>query len=134
MTTLPNPFIQFAEVKPSSAISAAAPSPPASQDGAAASNSRSALEAAMPAESAAGPVLADSRDPAADQFQSPMAMEVIEEAPAVPPNTIAGATDHIHEIFHFARKLAADDHRFVLDEAAFMDAIEPPPLFLQHIA
>lgn len=24
-----------------------------------------------------------------------------------------------------------DQHRFVLDEAAFMEAIEPPPLFLQ---
>jgi hypothetical protein len=40
------------------------------------------------------------------------------------------ATDHIHEIFHHARKLM--DHRFVLDEQAFMDAIEPPPLFLQR--
>jgi hypothetical protein len=44
----------------------------------------------------------------------------------------AGATDHIHEIFHFARQLYADDHRFVLDEEAFMDAIEPPPLFIQR--
>jgi len=26
-----------------------------------------------------------------------------------------------------------DDHRFVLDELAFMEAIEPPPLFLQGL-
>ena len=42
------------------------------------------------------------------------------------------ATDHIHEIFHHARKLCDEDHRFVLDEEAFMEAIEPPPLFLQR--
>jgi hypothetical protein len=40
----------------------------------------------------------------------------------------------IHEIFHHARKLVADDHRFVLDEVAFADAIEPMPLFLQRAA
>ena len=44
----------------------------------------------------------------------------------------AGATDCISEIFHYARLLCADDHRFVLDEQAFMEAIEPPPLFLQR--
>ena len=44
----------------------------------------------------------------------------------------AGATDHIHELFYYARKLCDEDHRFVLDEQAFMDAIEPPPLFLQR--
>ena len=30
-----------------------------------------------------------------------------------------------------AAGLLNDDHRFVLDEAAFMEAIEPLPLFLQ---
>jgi hypothetical protein len=52
-------------------------------------------------------------------------------APAIDPNPFdAGATDCIGEIFHHARKLM--DHRFVLDEAALMEAIEPPPLFLQR--
>jgi hypothetical protein len=46
----------------------------------------------------------------------------------------AGATDHIHEIFIGARKWIDDDHRFVLDEKAFMEAIEPPPLFMQRAA
>ena len=41
-------------------------------------------------------------------------------------------TNHIHEIFHFARRLYEDDHRFVLDEKAFYEAIEPPPLFMQR--
>ena len=41
----------------------------------------------------------------------------------------AGATNHIGEIFVGARKL---ESRFVLDERAFMEAIEPPPLFLQR--
>jgi hypothetical protein len=44
----------------------------------------------------------------------------------------ADATNHIHEIFVGARKWIDDDHRFVLDERAFMDAIEPMPLFLQR--
>lgn len=42
-------------------------------------------------------------------------------------------TNHIHEIFHYARKLYDEDHRFVLDEGAFMEAIEPPPLFMQRV-
>ena len=45
--------------------------------------------------------------------KSPMAMEDIKARPAV-PQTSVGATD-----------------RFVLDEFAFMEAIEPLPLFLQ---
>lgn len=48
--------------------------------------------------------------------------------PAPPDDTC-----HIHEIFHFARKLMGrDEHRFVLDEAAFADAIEELPLFLRQ--
>ena len=54
-------------------------------------------------------------------------------APAVDLNPVdAGATDHIHEIFHHVRKIYEDEHRFILDEAAFMAEIEPPPLFLQR--
>ena len=46
--------------------------------------------------------------------QSPMTMEDIKAQPAVGEPLTAGATD-----------------RFVLDEFAFMEAIEPLPLFLQ---
>jgi len=45
------------------------------------------------------------------------------------------STDDIHEIFHYARLLIAEDNavhrRFVLDERAFMDAIDEAPLFLR---
>jgi hypothetical protein len=41
--------------------------------------------------------------------------------------------DCIGEIFVGARKLIdPDEHRFVLDEQAFMDAIDEPPLFLRR--
>jgi len=42
----------------------------------------------------------------------------------------AGATDHIHEIFVGAEKL--DEHRFVLDEEAFVAEVEDVPLFLRR--
>lgn len=93
----------------------------------------SPLEPAMAGDTAAGLVLTVSPDPAAVQFRSSMAMEVTEEAPVAAEPSAAGATDHIHEIFHYARKLLARDRRFVLNEAAFMEAIEPPPLFLQRM-
>lgn len=38
---------------------------------------------------------------------------------------------NIPEIFYYARKLARD-RRFVLNEREFMDAIDPPPMFLQR--
>jgi hypothetical protein len=41
------------------------------------------------------------------------------------------ATDHINEIFFYVRKLMKQPPRFVLDEAAFMAAIEEEPLFLK---
>lgn len=53
---------------------------------------------------------------------------------AEPKHTDAGELDNIGEIFHYARKLTAAHHRFVLDEQAFFEAIEPPPLFLQRAA
>jgi hypothetical protein len=41
--------------------------------------------------------------------------------------------DCIGEIFVGARKLMdPDEHRFILDEQAFMDAIDEPPLFLRR--
>jgi hypothetical protein len=60
-----------------------------------------------------------------------------EETPAIIAASTAGdsdATDHIHEIFYFARKLIAEDRRqFVLDEETFMAELddEPLPLFLR---
>jgi hypothetical protein len=44
----------------------------------------------------------------------------------------AGATDCIGEIFIGARKWIDDDHRFVLNERDFMEAIEALPIFLQR--
>jgi hypothetical protein len=44
------------------------------------------------------------------------------------------AADHIPEIFHWVRKLLKDDRRFVLDEGAFMAAIDEEPLFLRNTA
>jgi hypothetical protein len=56
-------------------------------------------------------------------------------APAVNQNPFdAGATDCISEIFVGARKWIDEDHRFILDEKAFMEAIDPLPLFLQGAA
>ena len=84
-TALQNPF-QFAEVTPSSANSAGASSPQV-----------------LPC------------DAPASNFASPMTMEVIEEAPAVQPNPIAGATD-------FPRGF---------DPEKFFETIEPLPIFLE---
>ncbi len=82
-----------------------------------------------PADTAAA--LSQPRDAAAELI--PSSTGGPQGVPAVETNPLdAGATDHIHEIFHYARMLYADDHRFVLDEQAFMEAIEPPPLFLQR--
>jgi len=56
-------------------------------------------------------------------------------APAVDQNPFdAGATDLINEIFVGARKWIDDDHRFVLNERDFMEALEELPIFLQRAA
>jgi hypothetical protein len=48
----------------------------------------------------------------------------------------ADPIDCIPEIFHWVRKLLKDEHlplsRFVLDEGAFMAAIDEEPLFLRQ--
>ena len=41
-------------------------------------------------------------------------------------------TDHINEIFFYARKLMKQPPRFVLDEARFLADIEETPLFLRE--
>lgn len=55
---------------------------------------------------------------------------------AASPRQSADAADEfpdIGEIFVGARKLLDPyEHRFVLDEQAFMDAIDEPPLFLRR--
>jgi hypothetical protein len=43
----------------------------------------------------------------------------------------ASPIDHIHEIFHYVRKLMKQPPRFVLDEAAFMAEVEEEPLFIR---
>ena len=42
------------------------------------------------------------------------------------------ATDHIHEIFHYVRKLMKGHHGFILDEARFLADIDETPLFLRE--
>jgi hypothetical protein len=48
-----------------------------------------------------------------------------------PLQTAAEQTNYINEIFFYARKLIAEDNRFVLNEREFLDAIEETPLFLR---
>jgi hypothetical protein len=58
-----------------------------------------------------------------------------EEAAAAPRQSADAAADlsEIGEIFVGARKLMdPDEHRFILDEQVFMDAIDEPPLFLRR--
>ena len=55
-------------------------------------------------------------------------------ASAPPKNPDAGvleATDCIHEIFHWVRKLMRGHQGFVLDEPAFMAELEEVPLFVR---
>jgi hypothetical protein len=60
---------------------------------------------------------------------SATAAEVI---PDEPIRTVAAdPISDIPEIFHWVRKLLKDDRRFVLDEGAFMAAIDEEPLFLR---
>lgn len=81
-----------------------------------------AVYAASPETAAAGPI----PDPTSNEGRH-------QGAPADDPNPFdAGATDCISEIFIGARKWIDDDHRFVIDEQAFLEAIEPPPLFMQR--
>lgn len=57
-----------------------------------------------------------------------------DEAAAAPRQGTEAAADicDIGEIFVGAEKLNDPDARFVLDEQAFMDAIDEPPLFLRR--
>jgi hypothetical protein len=135
MIEMPNPFTDSAASSESAADTAvAAIQPPVATAG---TLSNSALERAIAAGSGAAPDLTDPPVAAPVLIDEPPSNEGrYPEAPAVDqPNTAAtaGATDCIGEIFHHARKLVADDHRFVLDEQLFMEAIEPPPLFLQYL-
>jgi hypothetical protein len=73
-------------------------------------------EREIAADSAAGPGLTDPPVPAVGYFVSSPEFSDI---------------SHVNEIFHYARKLCGDN-RFVLDQAAFMAAIEEPlPIFLR---
>ena len=63
--------------------------------------------------------------------QSPMAAEVIEEAPAVPQTSVCATDFHDAATIAVALEPLPAEGRFVLDEFAFMEAIEPLPLFLQ---
>jgi GcrA cell cycle regulator len=88
-----------------------------------------------PAETAAASVTSPPAA-AAGLFPEPPSNEGRPQgAPATDLNPFdAGAADCISEIFVGARKWIDDDHRFVLDEAAFMESLEAMPLFLQVAA
>lgn len=108
----PSPFLAFSDLPSRSAetpVVASSPMPPPACD--VATGTYSALASETMAEPAAAPGLTD------------------------PP---VAAVGDIHEIFYHARRLLtehhAKHHRFRLDEAAFAEAIEPPPLFLQRTA
>jgi hypothetical protein len=73
--------------------------------------------AMLSADSAAGPCFTDPTVPAAGHFDTGAATPVAPVEAAASPN-LAGADD------------AAADHRFVLDEEAFLNDIEPLPAFL----
>lgn len=87
------------------------------------------------------PWIADSVVAAADPSlqktqESPSSTGGCQEAsaPATEPGQDVDATDisDVHEIFYHARKLIAEEeYRFVLDQRAFMEAIEPMPIFLR---
>lgn len=67
-------------------------------------------------------------------FQStvPQAVEAAVASPVHAPGTVDAAANHYGTGPALpAVKAATDSHRFVLDEQAFMEAIEPLPLFLQ---
>lgn len=84
-----------------------------------------------PVEAAAGP------------NSPPLVRALCPQGESEPPVTVASGggeavadlfgsdISHVTEIFHWARELVKPT-RFVLDERAFMEAIEPPPLFLQR--
>lgn len=110
------------------------------------------LNSTDPSRSADQAVAASPHTPvcaaAAEPFdESSTAMGGHQEAPAevLNPAVTAGATDlfgaeigDVGEIFYHARRLINEDageyHRFRLDVPAFMEAIEPMPLFLQRTA
>ena len=53
------------------------------------------------------------------------------EAAAVVGLGAASDISHIHEIFHWVRKLMRGHQGFVLDQAAFMAEVEEVPLFVR---
>lgn len=108
MPALPNPWISDSAVSPSSAADTA--------------------------------VTLTSPKPGVTANQSPSSTGGQQETPAAVASNpaAAGVTDRfgsdisdVGEIFHFARKLC-EPTRFVLDEVAFMEAIEERPLFLRR--
>jgi len=118
MIALPNPFQSFAGIEPSQAETAVAPHAPpqASATAAAFTVSPGAFVGSLPSGESDPSVMLDC-----------------------PPGE--NATDNIHEIFHFARKLLEDDKRggiamdelerrgFSIDE--FLSDLEDRPLFLR---
>ena len=136
MTQLPNPFLNSSVISPRTEGSAAASKPTPVADAAAApvSVSPGDLRDLCPSGEIDPSVMLDW---APGENLLSMTMEVLSEAPAEPQTVTvaaspAGATDQIHEIFFYARRLLKDDRRFVLDESRFLADIDETPLFLRE--
>ena len=106
MAQLPNPFLNSAVINPRTAGSAVASSD---------------LQPRATAAPFAEPSMTNGGEPGTP-------------ASAPPKNPDAGvldATDCIHEIFHWVRKLMRGHQGFVLDEPAFLADVEEEPLFIR---
>jgi len=152
MSTLPNPFLNSAVINPRTAGSAVASSdlqprttaaPIQSSDGGVQESPASIPDyngvkspALVTAHGLSGKSCPLSRREAGPSEAIPSNEGRPSEAPASAPpkNPDAGvldATDCIHEIFHWVRKLMRGHQGFVLDEPAFMADVEEEPLFLR---
>ena len=105
MTTLPNPFLSSAVLPPGAADGGTARAPAHAQP--------------------------EERGPAPPNNRKLLEEITREYVAAHPPKD---DWRDIHEIFHHARILMREEHRFVLDKDAFLAAIEDVPLFLRRSA
>ena len=107
MAQLPNPFLNSAVTTPRTAGSVVVSKPPPVADA-------TAAPFAEPSMTNGG----DQGTPASAPTKNPDA-------------GVLDATDCIHEIFHWVRKLMRGHQGFVLDDLAFMADVEEEPLFIR---
>jgi len=106
MAQLPNPFLNSGVLVPETPGSAA-------------------VNASPPSTAAAVAIYEPSMTNGGDQ-ETPASAP-----PKNPDASVLDATDCIHEIFHWVRKLMRGHQGFVLDQAAFMAEVEEVPLFIR---